>query len=101
MTMKVLRPVAAAVLLMVSGCSGGDTPAETAAVPADAKRVDRATSGRITGAAGGTFELTDLPPGTYTIEAWHEKAGTQTQDITIGEKEAKDVTFTFRPATVG
>jgi plastocyanin len=47
---------------------------------------------------GGRFELKHLPPGTYTIEAWHEKAGTQTQQVTIGEKGTKDVTFTFRSA---
>ena len=29
--------------------------------------------------SGGTFTLRDVPPGTYTIEAWHEKSGTQTQ----------------------
>lgn len=45
---------------------------------------------------GGTFELKDLPPGTYTIEAWHEKFGTQTTSVTIGAKESKDVSFTFK-----
>lgn len=44
----------------------------------------------------GTFDLKNLPPGTYTIEAWHEKLGTQTQTVTIGAKEAKDVTFNFK-----
>ena len=44
----------------------------------------------------GTFELKTVPPGTYTIEAWHEKLGRQTQTVTIGEKDAKDVTFTFK-----
>ena len=44
----------------------------------------------------GTFSLKGLPPGTYTIEAWHEKLGTMTQSVTIGEKESKDdVAFTF------
>ena len=47
---------------------------------------------------GGKFELKNLPPGTYTVEAWHEKAGTQTQQVTIGQKESKDVTFTFKAA---
>jgi hypothetical protein len=47
---------------------------------------------------GGKFELKDLPAGTYTIEAWHERLGTQTQKITIAEKETKDVSFTFKPA---
>ena len=44
----------------------------------------------------GKFELKSLPPGTYTIEAWHEKLGTQTQTVTIGEKQTSDVTFTFK-----
>jgi plastocyanin len=45
---------------------------------------------------GGKFELKHLPAGTYTVEAWHEKLGTQTQSVTIGERESKDVTFTFK-----
>ena len=45
----------------------------------------------------GKFELPNLPPGTYTIEAWHEKLGPMTQSVTIGAKESKDVTFTFKP----
>ena len=43
----------------------------------------------------GTFELKGLPPGTYTIEAWHERLGASTQSVTIGEKETKEITFTF------
>ena len=51
---------------------------------------------------GGKFELKNLPAGTYTVEAWHEKLGTQTQSVTLGEKESKDVTFTFKaPAAAG
>ena len=48
--------------------------------------------------ADGTFSLKGLPPGTYTIEAWHEKLGTQTQTITVGAKDTKDVAFTFKAA---
>jgi plastocyanin len=44
----------------------------------------------------GKFALKGLPPGTYTIEAWHEKLGAQTQNVTIGDKETKDVSFTFK-----
>jgi plastocyanin len=45
----------------------------------------------------GKFALKDLPPGTYTIEAWHEKLGTMTQSVTLGAKETKDVNFAFKP----
>ncbi len=45
--------------------------------------------------ADGAFELKGLPPGTYTVEAWHEKFGTKTASVTIGAKESKDVPFTF------
>jgi hypothetical protein len=45
---------------------------------------------------GGAFEITGLPPGTYTIEAWHEALGTATQTVTIGAKETADITFTFK-----
>jgi plastocyanin len=48
--------------------------------------------------SGGRFELKNLPAGTYTIEAWHERLGTQPLKVTIGEKETKDVSFTYRPA---
>jgi plastocyanin len=44
----------------------------------------------------GKFELKTIPPGTYTIEAWHEKAGRLTQSVTLGDKESKEITFTFK-----
>jgi plastocyanin len=44
----------------------------------------------------GKFELKGLPPGTYTIEAWHEKMGTMTQSVTIAAKDSKEVNFTFK-----
>ena len=47
----------------------------------------------------GTFELKGLPPGTYTIEAWHERLGTQTSSVTIGAKETKDVPVSFKATT--
>jgi plastocyanin len=44
----------------------------------------------------GSFDLSNLPPGTYTIKAWHEKLGTATQTVTIGANETKEITFAFK-----
>ncbi|MBI4465328.1 MAG: carboxypeptidase regulatory-like domain-containing protein [Acidobacteria bacterium] len=44
----------------------------------------------------GSFSLKGLPPGDYTIEAWHEKYGTMEQKVTIGPKEAKTLEFSFQ-----
>jgi plastocyanin len=49
----------------------------------------------ITGDAG-SFSLPDLPPGKYTITAWHEDYGTQTQDVTITGSETKSIDFSFK-----
>lgn len=46
---------------------------------------------------GGNFDIKDLPPGTYTLQAWHEKLGTATQKITVGANESKAVEFVFKP----
>jgi plastocyanin len=44
----------------------------------------------------GSFDLSNLPPGTYTIKAWHEKLGTSTQTVTIGANETKEISFVFK-----
>jgi plastocyanin len=44
----------------------------------------------------GKFTLKGLPPGTYTVEAWHERLGAATESVTLGAKESKDITFTFK-----
>jgi plastocyanin len=44
----------------------------------------------------GGFKLPNLPPGKYTITAWHESYGTQTADVTITGNETKDVDFSFK-----
>jgi plastocyanin len=46
--------------------------------------------------ASGKFEIKGLPPGDYTVEAWHEKLGTQEQKITVGAKESKEANFAFK-----
>jgi len=44
----------------------------------------------------GTFSIANLPPGTYTLVAWHEKYGRQEQQVVVGAKETKQVNFTFK-----
>jgi plastocyanin len=46
--------------------------------------------------ANGSFNIANLPPGNYTLVAWHEKLGEQEQQVTVGAKEQKQVTFTFK-----
>jgi hypothetical protein len=48
----------------------------------------------------GSFELKGVPPGTYTVEAWHERLGASSQSVTLGPSETKEVMFAFDlPAT--
>jgi plastocyanin len=44
----------------------------------------------------GAFSIPNLPPGTYTIVAWHEKYGQQEQQVTVGPKETKQIAFSFK-----
>ena len=43
----------------------------------------------------GKFEITGLEPGTYEVEVWHEKLGTQTFSVTVaaGETKTRDITL--------
>jgi len=44
----------------------------------------------------GKFELKGVPPGTYTLMAWHEKyTKGQTMTVTVGAKESKEANFSF------
>jgi carboxypeptidase family protein len=44
----------------------------------------------------GAFSLQGLPPGKYTVTAWQEQFGTQSQDVTITGNETKAVSFVFK-----
>jgi len=43
----------------------------------------------------GQFEIKDVPAGTYTVEAWHEKLGTKTEQVTVTDGQTSDVKFSF------
>lgn len=45
--------------------------------------------------ADGTFQIGDVPPGAYTLAAWHPVLGTQKRKITVPAKGKAAVTFTF------
>ena len=49
----------------------------------------------------GSVDLSTLPPGEYVIEAWHERYGTQTQNVTVVTGETATVTFTFSASMAG
>jgi hypothetical protein len=43
----------------------------------------------------GTYTIKGVPPGKYTLTAWQEHMGTQTQEVTVGAGETK-ANFTFK-----
>lgn len=42
----------------------------------------------------GAFKI-ELPPGTYTLEAWHEKFGTKSVQVTVEAGKAATASFKF------
>jgi Carboxypeptidase regulatory-like domain len=46
--------------------------------------------------ANGSFKITDVPPGKYTLKVWHSKLGEQTKDVTVGPKEEAKVAFDMK-----
>jgi len=44
----------------------------------------------------GSFKLDNVAPGTYTLTAWHETYGTQTQNVTVAAGKPATVSFTFK-----
>jgi plastocyanin len=45
--------------------------------------------------ADGSFELRNVPPGTYTIEAWQEELGKQEQQVTLAPSGKSEIDFKF------
>jgi plastocyanin len=49
--------------------------------------------------ADGKFTIANLPAGTYEVEAWHEKLGTQKSKVTVGASDTQTASFKFSPPT--
>ena len=43
----------------------------------------------------GSAQIKNLPPGEYTIEAWHEKYGAQTQKVTVTDQD-QEISFAIK-----
>jgi hypothetical protein len=43
----------------------------------------------------GTFEITGVPPGTYTISTWHERFGVLTKSVRVAPGAATSVDFAY------
>jgi plastocyanin len=50
---------------------------------------------QVTG-SDGRFNLGNIPPGTYTLTAWHELYGASEQTVTIGPSESRTLNFTIQ-----
>jgi hypothetical protein len=48
--------------------------------------------------SSGKFMIKDVPPGTYSLEVWQEKLGTQTRKVTVEPGKTATVDFTMAPA---
>jgi hypothetical protein len=47
----------------------------------------------------GNYRIEGLPPGHYSLVAWHERFGEQTMDITISPYESRNIDFSFEPSS--
>ena len=45
--------------------------------------------------ADGSFTIAGVPPGTYAVEAWHERLGTIALDVTLGADQTTALAFQF------
>ena len=43
----------------------------------------------------GKFEIKGVPAGTYEVEAWHERLGTKTASVTVGDSDTQTLDFSL------
>ena len=44
----------------------------------------------------GDYTINNVPPGNYTVTAWQEDLGTQTQKVTVAAGKPGSADFTFK-----
>jgi hypothetical protein len=44
----------------------------------------------------GKYTIENVPPGSYTLTAWQEELGTQTQKVTVAAGKPASADFTFK-----
>jgi len=52
-------------------------------------------------ATDGSFSMERLPPGDYVVEAWHERYGTVTQNVTVPQSGQAEISFEFNDQMAG
>ncbi len=45
--------------------------------------------------ADGHFKIGDVPPGKYTLTAWHERYGTKSTEVTVAADKPTEVSFQY------
>ena len=43
----------------------------------------------------GKFEIKGVPAGTYEVEVWHERLGTKTASVTVGDSDTQTLDFSL------
>jgi len=46
-------------------------------------------------APDGSFTIDGVPPGSYTVEVWHERLGTKEMNVTVAEKATAEANFSY------
>jgi hypothetical protein len=49
----------------------------------------------------GAYEMRDVPPGTYTLEVWHEELSTLTKSVVVEAGATTTVDFRYTPPAAG
>jgi len=51
--------------------------------------------------ANGSVSLEGLPPGDYVVEAWHERYGTMSTNVTVATGQTAEISFEFTDEMAG